>query len=246
MTMPDASIVSIDRLDLGFAPHRWDFEEMRRHDIAAYFCERRIRTPALWNGRVLLMRDLVIAGGTLSGAFFATGFADFLAWRDWNYPDRTVFNCFSMGALRASDGAFLLGVMGQHTANAGSIYFPAGTPDLDDVRGDAVDLNANMMREIGEETGLSAADFVARSGWCAVIIGQRVALMKLIELARPAEDVRQSILRHIASEATPELSDIRIVRSGRDLDSNMPRFVTAYLSHMWGDDGTPAGASAGP
>jgi hypothetical protein len=31
----------------------------------------------------------------------------------------------------------------------------------------------------------------------------------------------------------PELSDIRIVRSAADLDHKMPRFVSAYLLHMW-------------
>src|SRR3979490_2617973 len=95
----DARIVSIDRLDLGFAPFRWRFAEERCDDIAAYFAERRRATPELWNGRMLLMRDLAIAGGTLRGVFFETGFADFLAWRGWNFPDTTVVNCFSMGAV---------------------------------------------------------------------------------------------------------------------------------------------------
>ena len=56
-----------------------------------------------------------------------------IAWRDWGFPDRAVRNCFSAGAIRASDGAFVLGVMGAQTANAGKIYFPAGTPDPSDV-----------------------------------------------------------------------------------------------------------------
>jgi 8-oxo-dGTP pyrophosphatase MutT (NUDIX family) len=235
MPGPDPHIIAIDRLDLGFAPFRWRFAEERRDDIAAYFAQRRKATPALWNGRMLLMRDFAIAQGALRGVFFEAGFADFMAWRDWNSPDTTVVNCFSMGALRASDGAYLLGVMSDHTANAGSIYFPAGTPDLGDVRGDTVDLMGNIVREIAEETGLTAADYAVTPRWHAVVAGPRVALMKRIDVPHPAQAVKDRMLRHIAAEPQPELSDIRIVRSAADFDPKMPRFVTAYLAHVWGE-----------
>lgn len=236
--MPDTSIVAVSRLDLRFAPFRWRFAEARRDDIAAYFAVRRQSTPHLWNGRVLLMRDLAIADGTLRGVYFEVSFAEFLAWRDWDFPDRSVVNCFSMGALRASDGAYLVGVMSEHTANAGSVYFPAGTPDPADVRGEAVDLLGNVMREITEETGLTGVDFTIAPGWHAVVAGSRVALMKRIDIPHPAEKVRKGMLCHLAGQQRPELSDIRIVRSIADFDPNMPRFVTAYLSHIWDSGGT--------
>jgi hypothetical protein len=236
--MPDTYIVPVDHLDVGVAPFRWSFAEARRDDIAAYFAARRRLTPQLWNGRVLLMRDFAIVNGTLRGTYFEVGFADFMAWRDWDFPDPAVVNCFSMGALRASDGAYLLGVMSDHTANAGRIYFPAGTPDLDDVRGETVDLLGNVMREIAEETGLTAADFAVTPGWDAVVAGPRVALMKRIDVSQPAGEVRKRVLRHLAGEQQPELSDVRIVHSVADFDPNMPRFVTAYLSRMWSCDGT--------
>jgi 8-oxo-dGTP pyrophosphatase MutT (NUDIX family) len=247
--MPNATpryapyIVAVDHLDVGFAAYRWPFAEARRGDIAAYFATLKRTTPKLWNGRVLLMRDLDIAEGTLHGAYFEVGFADFMAWRDWGFPDPAVTNCFSMGALRGSDGGFLLGVMSEHTANAGKIYFPAGTPDPDDVRGDTVDLMGNVVREIAEETGLTAADFSVTPGWHAVVAGARVALMKAIALARPAEDVRAAILRYLATEPHPELSDIRVVRSAADFDANMPAFVTAYLSHIWATEGAAGAAT---
>ena len=53
------------------------------------------------------------------------------------------------------------------------------------------------------------------------------ALMK----AKPPTSMRERILNHLASEATPELADIRIVRSRRDYDPMMPPFVTAFLDH---------------
>jgi 8-oxo-dGTP pyrophosphatase MutT (NUDIX family) len=231
--MPETYIVPVDRLEVGFAPFRWRFAEARGDDIAAYFAQRRQVTPQLWNGRVLLMRDFAIRDATLRGMYFEAGFAEFLAWRDWNFPDPAVVNCFAMGALRASDGAYLMGVMSDRTANPGRVYFPAGTPDPSDVRGETVDLLGNVMRELAEETGLTAADVSAAPGWHAVVDASRVALMKRIDVACPAAEARTRMLRHLASEAQPELSDLRIVRSAADLDGGMPRFVTAYLLQMW-------------
>src|SRR5215469_5102391 len=231
--MPDTHVIPVDRLDVGLAPFRWRFAELRRDDIAAHFDARRQATPQLWNGRVLLMRDFAIEDGALRGMYFEVAFADFLAWRDWNFPDQAIVNCFAMGALRASDDAYLLGVMSDRTANAGRIYFPAGTPDPDDVRGETVDLFGNVMRELAEETGLTAHDVSVAPGWHAVVESSRIALMKRIDVACPASQLRTRILCHLASEMQPELNDIRIVRSAADLDPRMPRFVSAYLLHMW-------------
>jgi 8-oxo-dGTP pyrophosphatase MutT (NUDIX family) len=229
--------VAIARLELGVVPYAWPFAQARRGEIDAHFAMLRQSKPDLWNGRVLLMKDAAVAGGVLRGTYFETGFADFMAWRDWGFPDLSVVNCFAMGALRASDGAYLLGVMSAFTANPGRIYFPAGTPDPNDVRGDTVDLLGNVMREVEEETGLDTRDFTAAPDWTAVVVGPRLALMKAIETGRSAEDLRQAVLRHLASEARPELADVRIVRSADDFDPAMPEFVTAYLTHVWGGGG---------
>jgi 8-oxo-dGTP pyrophosphatase MutT (NUDIX family) len=229
--------VAIDRLELGIEHYPWPFTQARRGEIDAHFASMRQAVPDLWNGRVLLMKDVAVGGGALRGTFFETGFADFMAWRDWGFPDRSIVNCFAMGALRASDGAYLLGVMSQFTANAGRIYFPAGTPDPSDISGDTVDLLGSVLRELSEETGLDTQEFSAAPDWTAIVAGPRLALMKAIEAGRPAEELRQAVLRHIAGETRPELADVRIVRSPADFDPAMPEFVTAYLSHVWRGEG---------
>jgi hypothetical protein len=232
--MPGLPIIALDRLALGYAPYDWPFAAARRDEIAVHFAKCRHSATAMWNGRILLMRDYAIADATLRGTFFPADYADFLAWRDWGCPDRAVLNCFAMGALRTSDGAYLMGVMGDRTASPGRIYFPAGTPDPDDVRGEAVDLLGNVLREVAEETGLTPEEYIVADDWTAVLAGPRIALMKPLEAPRPADELAQEMRRHLAAEAAPELSDIRIVRSASDFDPMMPDFVTAYLSHVWG------------
>ena len=230
MTHPQ--IFSLKRAVFSFAPWSWPFAQQRRADIDAHFAARQAKTPELWNGRVLLMREHAFEGSALTGTFFETDFASFIAWRDFGFPESGIVNCFSMGALRGSDGGWLLGVMGQHTANPGRIYFPAGTPEPEDVTGDQVDLAANVMREVAEETGLTLADFAMEAGWTAVVAGPRIALMRVMQAREPADVLRARILRHLASEREPELADIHIVRSSADFTATMPEFVTAFLGHL--------------
>jgi 8-oxo-dGTP pyrophosphatase MutT (NUDIX family) len=138
-----------------------------------------------------------------------------------------------MGALRGNDGAFLLGVMAGHTANAGRIYFPAGTPDPDDVVGATVDLAGSVRREVVEETGLAFDTLDAEPGWVAVLAEPRIALMKVLHARESAAELRARILDHLVREREPELADICVVRGRDDLDPRMPPFVTAFLEYIW-------------
>jgi 8-oxo-dGTP pyrophosphatase MutT (NUDIX family) len=222
-------IIPLTGLDLRFARAPWPFAEERRAEIDAHFAKLRAAKPALWNGRVLLLRRGEIAAGVLSGTYSEADFASFIAWRDWGFPDSSVRNCFPMAALRSSDGAFLLGVMGAHTANAGHIYFAAGTPDPNDIVGDSVDLEGGVMRELTEETGLAVPDVSPASGWTAVLEGQRIALMKIVQARTSADALAARIQGFLSSHRQPELADVHIVRTLSDLRPSMPAFVTAFL-----------------
>jgi hypothetical protein len=230
----EVTIRPIRDLDLVVEPWSWPFSVDRRADIAANFEARRARAGGgIWNGRVLLMHRCEFADDVLRGAYFETDFADFLAWRDWGCPQTGVLNCFAMGAIRSADGAYLLGVMGPNTANAGRVYFPGGTPDRSDVFDGRVDLAASLRRELAEETGLQWGDFVSAPDWQAVRIRSRVALIRVLDVPEKASALRERIRGHLAGDAEPELADIRIVRGPADLDSAMPDFVTVFLERMW-------------
>lgn len=231
--MASPIIHRVTTLDLAVRPIVWPFAEERRAEIAAHFAEKQRERPKIWNGRVLLGRDAVFADGHLSATYFETDFASFLAWRDWGFPDKAVFNGFGMGALRASDGAFIMGEMAQHTANAGRIYFPSGTPDLDDVMEGALDIPGSVIRELEEETGLTTADYWAEPDWHCIVSGPTIAMMQVLNLDMPGDQARALIEANLAREDEPELSAIHLVRGMSDLTPTMPRFVTAFIEQQF-------------
>jgi hypothetical protein len=230
--MTQLTIHRVTSLDLKVRPWSWPFAEARQAEIDAHFSAEQRKRPGIWNGRVLLGRDAAFADGCLAAEYFEVDFSSFLAWRDWGFPDRSVFNGFGMGALRANDGAFVLGEMAVHTANAGRIYFPSGTPDPGDVRGDRLDIAGSVARELEEETGLAPADYRADRCWDCVVIGASMAMMQRLHVNMSGEELRQRIEANLARQQQPELARIHLVRSPGDFTATMPRFVTAYLEQQ--------------
>jgi 8-oxo-dGTP pyrophosphatase MutT (NUDIX family) len=216
-------------LDLPVRPAIWPFAQARRAEIDAHFAQRLREMPKLWNGRVLIARNPVFTDARFSAEYFETDFASFLAWRDWGFPDRDVFNGFGMGALRASDGAFLLGEMAPHTANAGRVYFPSGTPDLDDIRDGKVDIAGSVVREVFEEIGLTEADYAAQAHWDCVVSDALIGMFRPLNVDMPGEALRARIEANLAGQRQAELCAIHLVRGSRDFTAAMPRFVTAYI-----------------
>jgi hypothetical protein len=222
-------ILRVKQLDLSHTPAPWAFAEERRAEIEAYFAKVREAKPAVWNGRVLLCRNPRAEHDVYRADYFETDFASFLAWRDWGFPDKTVFNSFGGGALRSADGAFVLGRMNTHTTNAGRIYFPAGTPDPNDVVDRHVDLAASVVREVEEEIGLTPSDYRVSDDWTVVATGQVVACFRLLVSPLAAPELQRRIETFLRSETAPELSSVKLVRSAADFDPAMPAFVTAFL-----------------
>jgi len=226
-------IEAVDGLDFRLADGVWDFARDHAEEIAAHWARRHAAQPNLFNGRVLMLGPHAVEGGLLRGQFVETDFAAFLNWRESGFPSANACNGFAMAALRGADGAFLLGEMAADTASAGAIYFPAGTPDRQDVFGDVVDLEASARRELAEETGLAAGETQVAPGWVVVRAPGRVACMKPMRLRLGAEAARVEIEARLAAQARPEFSAIHVVRNERDFMDAMPEFVRAFMAWVW-------------
>ncbi len=220
----------------------WRFERDRAAEIEAHWQKRVAENPHLFNGRVLLMHRSEIAETSarhrLEGTCFAADYKAFIAWCDFGFPDAAVANVFAMAALRSADGAFLLGEMGPRTASAGRIYFPAGTPDPNDLKDGTIDFEGSVRRELKEETGLSRDDVRLDPGWTAVFEGPYIACMKTVRSSLSAAELVARTDRFLAQERDPELARLKPVFSPEDLEADrMPDFMRAYIHHMWSEGG---------
>lgn len=224
----------VARLETAFRPRRWDFAEREVARIDAHWADALAEKPKMFDGAVLMLADVEIVtapeGDILRGCFFETRFRNLLAWFDFGVPDGTAFNGFAMAALRGRDGAFLLGEMGAHTANAGQIYFPAGTPDRNDIFGDRVDLAASVARELEEETGFAAEEAPPAPGWAIVVAERKIACIQERLSPLSAAEARARAETFLAGDPDPELAGIHIVRGPQDIDAaRMPGFIQTFL-----------------
>jgi 8-oxo-dGTP pyrophosphatase MutT (NUDIX family) len=244
--MNDAfEIATVSSLHCVLEPHDWAFDRQRGAEIDAHWAARRAEIPALFDGPVLLAHGVsrgnarenatesATESATLGVKFFATRFSRFLAWRDFGFPDASVYNCFSMPALRSADGAFLLGEMGADHSAAGAIYFPAGTPDPSDLRGGLVDLEANLLRELEEETGIAPQEVQLSPDWTIVFAGPRVACMRIAQSPLAAAELEARVTARIAAQKKPELAGVRMAARRADLaEPRMLGFIRRFLEPL--------------
>jgi 8-oxo-dGTP pyrophosphatase MutT (NUDIX family) len=231
---PGVEVAALDNAEIVLEPWHWPFASERRGQIDRHFAELQSKRSGVWNGRVLLLHRHVIRDRVLRGACFETDYASLCAWRDWQFPDPGVCNFFVVAALRASDGAYLVGEMAADTAAAGLLYFPCGTPEPDDIGADGVfDLAGNLRRELLEETGLEVAELESEPGWTLVCDRGYIGLLKQLTARQNGEELRAKIMRHIDGEERPELVDMHILREPGDFDERMPPFVTLFLRATW-------------
>jgi len=124
--------------------------------------------------------------------------------------------------------------MAPFTSAPGQWVFPCGTLDPDDISSaDMLDLIGSLGRELFEETGLDINVCQVEPGWTLVRDGEFVVLMKRIVVHESAEQLQANIMRHLANEAQPEFTAVRIVRRLTDVDPDTPRFYVHYLMAEW-------------
>jgi len=232
-------VVEVDAVDCILEQKPWDFAVERHDAIAAHWTEALRRKPKMFDGRILLQHRGGVEqehGGrrVFRGAYLETDFSAFLAWRDFGFPEAGVRNGFGMAALSSIDGAFVLGEMAAHTANAGRIYFASGTPDPGDIRDGRVDIEGSVRRELAEETGLLPDAVSFDPGFTLVMDRVRVGFMKRVRSPESAKALVARIHAFLAAEREPELARMHVVRWPGEIGPAVQSSVATYLAAKLG------------
>lgn len=224
----------LSRVSARLVPHDWAWARRNAETIAANWARRRGDRPALYDGAVFLACGCEIADGACRLDLFETRYSAFIAHRDLGSPDASVANAFAAVVPLSRDGAAILGEMAPHTANAGQVYFACGTPDRDDLTGEAVDLAGSAAREFLEETGLHLP-LEAPESWVLMRGEGYLAFLRPVRFPEDAAGLTARIGAHLAAEAEPELSRLVTVRGEADIDAErMPGYVRLYLRDALG------------
>lgn len=230
---PSQKVVLIDAYSLHVVPRPWPYAERHANDIAAHWHARSSANANFFNGPIHLLATWDIVGRRFTGELLRTDFASFLYWRDHDYRDASVRDCFGSALLWSADGKIILGRQSPGHVNSGLTYPPGGFIDQRDVGADStIDLQASVLREASEELGFSAEDFVARQG--AILTFDGAALSVAIELVSHlnAEQLLGAARRHIAQDVDAELEAVIAVTTTRELDGiAMPPFARHLLEH---------------
>lgn len=234
--LPRNTIVPVDAVDvrLDAGPH--PFESANLAAIEENWLRETAANPALFDGQVVLLSRLAYAGGSLAGRCHAVRYATFLHWRR-HRETAPAEHVFAHAVLVSRDGALVAVRMGRHTANAGRVYFAAGSFEPVDFPGGRVDLHANMAREVGEETGLSIDAVPREERFHFISIPNGTVIFKRYFVDAPAADIADAIRLHVAGEADPEIEGPVVIRD-RDglpdgLAPQMRPLIDWHFTNPW-------------
>ncbi|WP_425417593.1 hypothetical protein [Oricola indica] len=192
---------------------RLSYEAQNRAAIDAYWADCKAANPRLWNGPFFMFEEVSVGGSVFSGRGRRTDFATFLHWRDHGRPPEAVHVTGTSLPVTA-DGALFAVRMAAHTANAGAVYFPAGSFDAEDIVDGSFDVTRNIAREMGEETGLVFDENMAEGAYTVVADRGAFHVARRSGLPGDFDACLDLMRRHQARTGDDELETAIAVRAG--------------------------------
>jgi 8-oxo-dGTP pyrophosphatase MutT (NUDIX family) len=225
--IPRNSIVPVSAIEVRLDPGQHPFEAANADAIEANWQREVSANPALFDGTIVLLSELAYAEARLTGRCHAVRYATLLYWR--RSRPQGAEHAFAHAALVSSDGALVAIRMAAHTANAGRIYFAAGSFEPFDFRDGLVDVEANMAREVGEETGLDISATPRDTSYHLFSRDSMTVIFRRCYLDETADEIARHIAGFVASEEQSEIDGAVIIRKGDDLPAGVMPYMKAII-----------------
>lgn len=234
----EGTLFSLSGHDIRVAPGPHPLYLERRAEIEDNWRAEIGANPALFNGEMLIHREVRIdADGRLAATAHLTPFATLMWWR--KQPDRPVAeHVFPVAVPITSDGAILAIEMGGRTANAGRIYCAAGSLDAHDIVDGRVDPDANMQREVLEETGFDLSLATPLGGYLGVRVFKAVTLFRLFRLPFDAEEACARVRHHMETDHEQEIAGPVVIRDPSREGRNYPAFMLPIIDWIFASEST--------
>jgi len=229
-------ILAVDSVEIRMDPGQHPFEIANHAEIERNWSAEKSRRPALFDGTVVLLSELRHSAGRLLGRCHAIRYATFLHWR--NKPSAPgAEHVFAQAMLVSRDNALIAIRMASHTANAGSVYFAAGSFEPIDFVDGVAAVDLNMIREVGEETGLDIGAARRDKQYHVLSTDSGTMITRRHFLDLDAEAIAGRIRGFVAAEAEPEIDGPVVIRGPHDLPAGLKPYMRPLVEwHFSGAD----------
>jgi len=237
--LPRNVILPVDEVDVRLDPNPHPFERDNEVAIAENWRREMAAKPALYDGTVVLLSALSYRDNRLIGRCHAVKYSTFMLWRKIREQSGAE-HAYAHAVLVAGDNALVAIRMGSHTVNAGRVYFAAGSFEPIDFRDGVVDVDFNMIREVGEETGSDLSAAARGRRWYALSTASGTVIFRRYHVAEPADEIVRRISAFVAAETEPEIEGPVIIRNAADLPDGLMGHMKSLIEwHFAGGDEHP-------
>lgn len=225
--LPRNTVFAIRALDIRLDPAPHPFEVEHASGIAANWQRETAANPYLFDGTVALLSELRHRDGALEGRCHAVRYSTFLHWR--RLKPSGAEHAYAHAVLAARDGTLVAIRMGAHTTNPDRVYFAAGSFEPCDFPDGRVDLDANMRREVLEETGIDLDGADREPGLHALSLPSGTVVFRRYRMEESAGHLARLVAAHVASDPQPEVAAPVLIRSGEPLPEGLMPHMPALI-----------------
>ncbi|RTL94991.1 MAG: hypothetical protein EKK31_30100 [Hyphomicrobiales bacterium] len=234
--LPRNVILPVDAIDVRLDPGPHPFALSNAQAIAENWRQEMAANPALFDGTVVLLSELAYRDSRLVGRCHAVNYSTFMLWRK-RRENSGAEHAYAHAMLVAGDNALVAIRMGPHTVNAGRVYFAAGSFEPVDFREGQVDVDFNMIREVGEETGLDLSAAERDQRYFALSTASGTVIFRRYRVAESADALARRIRAFVDAEAEPEIEGPVIIRDAADLPEGLMGHMKPLIEWHFSQDG---------